>query len=96
MKRYSGNGGGFRQPSFNEDDNYRRNAGRGSNLTQPAWQTRIHNGYQNGDGGDGSFGSFGNGGRHFRYIGLHSSAPSFVHNTKKTDFPLPHFFTDTH
>ena len=71
MKRYSGNGaGGFRQPSFQDDEGYRRNAGRGSNMTQPAWQTR----YQNGGGGDGSFGSFGNG-RYGRHEGPSMTAP---------------------
>ena len=36
MRRYAGNQGNFRQPSF-RDDGYRQNAGRGSNMTAPAW-----------------------------------------------------------
>ena len=53
MRRYAGNGN-FRQPSFRDDGNgYRRNAGRGANMTQPAWQSRSRNG-----AGDGNFGSF--------------------------------------
>ena len=63
MRRYAGNNGNFRQPSFAYDDQgFRRNAGRGSNMTQPAWQSRS----QNGGGGNGSFGSFGDGGRNFQ------------------------------
>ena len=71
MRRYAGNAGNFRQPSFG-NDGYRRNAGRGANMTQPAWQSRSYH-----NGGDGSFGSFGGdgGGRNFRQDGPSMTAP---------------------
>ena len=42
MRRYAGNARNFRQPSFGQDG-YPRNAGRGMNMTQPAWHTRAAN-----------------------------------------------------
>ena len=56
MRRYAGNARNFRQPSFGQDG-YPRNAGRGMNMTQPAWHTR--HGANRSQNDDGSFGSFG-------------------------------------
>ena len=75
MKRYAGSRN-FRQPSFGNGNVFPPNAGRGMNMTQPAWHTR-HGAARSHPTDDGSFGSCGDGGggRSYRQEGPSMTDP---------------------
>ena len=53
-----GNGGGFRQPRFDDQYQRRDSVGRGSHTTAPAWQSRdsyVRDPQRDHDGGFGAF-----------------------------------------